>query len=40
MKHQIIAGPDGKPAFAVIAWEDFQRLADIVMTDEELFQAA
>ncbi len=40
MKHQIIAGPDGKPAYAVIAWEDFLRLSDGALSDEELYDRA
>jgi DNA-binding XRE family transcriptional regulator len=43
-KPQIIRGKDGKPAFAVVPWEDFARMApleaDAYLTDEELYDRA
>jgi len=40
-KPQIITGPDGRPAYAVIPWDEYNRLTgDAHKTDEELFQEA
>lgn len=43
-KPQIILGPDGEPAFAVLPWDEYKRLDPFVdeslLTDEELYDRA
>ena len=44
MATQIIRGPDGRPAFAVLPWDEYRALApdaaDAALSDEELFDRA
>ena len=44
MATQIIRGPDGKPAFAVLPWDEYRALApdaaDSALSNEELFDRA
>ena len=44
MATQIIRGPDGNPAFAVLPWDEYRALvpdaADAALSDEELFDRA